>query len=372
MERIMKRIAITGAKGLLGWHSAAHLHAANCGARFNGDEAPYDIIQIDHAAFDDGLSERLHGVDAILHFAGVNRGDDVETANPEIAQKLVDACAKAQINPHIVYANSSHAAYDTPYGNAKRIAGEILSQYANRYTNMILPHIFGECARPHYNNVTATLIDCLWNDKTPEINPEGRVNLLHAGAAADSAIDAILTETMGDIAPKGRDMSIHDLYEKLSHFHALYQDNIFPNLSDDFDLALFNSYRSAAFPHHYPKAMKINSDHRGTLFESAKGGNASHTFLSTTAPGKIRGDHFHLGLVERFLVVSGEAIIRIRKVLTDEVHEFHVSGDTPVAIDQIPLHTHNIENIGDEDVITFFWAHSIFDPSNPDTYADPV
>lgn len=368
----MKRIAITGAKGLLGWHSAAHLHAANCGARFKGEDAPYDIIQIDHAAFDDGLAERLHGVDAIIHYAGVNRGDDVETANPAIAQKLVDACKTSNIMPHIVYANSSHAAHDTPYGNAKRIAGEILADYTSRYTNLILPHIFGECARPNYNNVTATLIDCLWQNKTPEINPQGGVSLLHAGAAADIAIDAILTEKMGDIRPDGRDMSIANLYEKLAHFHSLYQDNIFPNVSDAFDLALFNSYRSAAFPDHYPKAMTVNADHRGKLFESAKGGNASHTFLSTTAPGKIRGDHFHLGLIERFLVVSGEAIIRIRKVLTDEVHEFYVSGDTPVAIDQIPLHTHNIENVGDKDVITFFWAHSIFDPKNPDTFADPV
>lgn len=370
------KIAVTGAGGLLGWHASARLHALSCNARFRGEQPQHDLVQIDRAIFEnsDTLVASLEGVDAILHFAGVNRGEEshVERANPDIARKLVAACREAGIVPHIVYANSTHAAHDTFYGRSKRVAGELLTDFAECYTDLVLPHIFGECARPFYNNVTATLIDQIWKGEQPTLNPEGRVQLLHAGSAAQMAIDAALEGTSGTQAPAGLDISVIELFEKLRGFHELYCANIIPDLSDPFDLALFNTYRTAAYPGHYPRPLTINEDHRGKLFESAKGGNSSHTFLSTTLPGKTRGDHFHFDLVERFLVVRGDAVIRIRKVLTDEVHEFRVSGETPVAIDQIPLHTHNIENVGAEEVITFFWTHRVFDPAHPDTYADPV
>jgi len=370
------KVAITGARGLLGWHSSARLHAQNCAARYQGNPEPYELVQINHQDFADTskLAEALNGVDAVLHFAGANRGEEteIEQANPHIARQLVAGCEAASVSPHIVYANSTHATQDTFYGRSKRIAGEILAQHTLRYTNLILPHVFGECARPYYNNVTATLIDKIWKGEQPDLNPEGRVQLLHAGEAAQIAIDAVLKGTIGDLIPQGRDISVVDLFKKLSGFHALYKDNIFPNVDDALDLALFNSYRTAGFPEHYPMRLKVNRDQRGVLFETAKGGNQSQSFLSTTFPGKMRGDHFHLDLIERFLVVSGKAVIRIRRVLDDEVHSFQIDGDSPVAIDMPPLHTHHIENAGNEDVITFFWSHHLFDPSNPDTYADPV
>jgi UDP-2-acetamido-2,6-beta-L-arabino-hexul-4-ose reductase len=167
-------------------------------------------------------------------------------------------------------------------------------------------------------------------------------------------------------------MRVVDLYERLKAFHESYLIDVFPDLTDPFDLALFNSYRTAGFPAYYPKAMKPHRDARGTLFETSRARSASQTFISTTVPGQTRGDHFHTDLVERFLVVSGRATIRIRRVLTDEVHSFEVDGNEPVAVDMPPLHTHHIENTSDQDVITYFWSHRLFDPSNPDTFADPV
>lgn len=370
------RIAVTGARGLLGWHAAARIHAQNCAARYQEQALPHELVIIDRGIFSERarLADALQGIDAVLHFAGVNRGEpeEVEAANPAIAAALIEACKDAATRPHIVYANSIHATRDNPYGRSKRIAGEMLAEFAPLYTDLILPHIFGECARPNYNNVTATLIDRLWKGETPDISPDGQVDLLHAGAAAQAAIDAASSGRSGKLEPEGRLLSVHELWDKLNAFHALYTANVFPDLSDPFDLALFNSYRAGGFPDHYPRPITLNEDERGRLYESAKGGNASHTFLSTTHPGKLRGEHFHIDLVERFLVVAGEAIIRIRKVLSDEVHEFAVSGDKPVAIDQIPLHTHNIENVGSGELITFFWSHRMFDPANPDTFADPV
>ena len=118
--------------------------------------------------------------------------------------------------------------------------------------------------------------------------------------------------------------------------------------------------------------MHLNSDHRGVLFEAVKSQSGGQTFLSTTGPGITRGDHFHLHKVERFLVLQGEAVIRIRKVLTDTVHEFQVSGEKPAAVDMPTLHTHSIENVGSKPLLTLFWTHDLFDPENPDTYADTV
>lgn len=370
------RIAITGSNGLLGWHTAAHLHALNCAATFAGEQAPHILVTIDRTTFEDpiALKESLAGVDAVIHFAGVNRGsdDEVEYANPSIANLLIQGCKDANVTPAIVYANSTHASTDSPYGRSKRLAGEALEGFTNCYTNLVLPHIFGEGARPYYNNVTATLIDKIHNGETPEINPEGKVSLLHAGDAADIALGAVFDQTHGTITPPARDITVQELYKTLLGFHTLYEQNIFPDVSLPFELQLFNSYRSAGFPAKYPKALKLHKDDRGVLFESSKGGGGGQTFMSTTVPGITRGDHFHIDKVERFLVVRGKAVIRLRKVLTDELHEFIVSGDEPVAIDMIPLHTHSIENIGDEDLYTLFWTHELFDPNAPDTYADKV
>ena len=370
------KIVVTGAAGLLGWHAAARLHAANCGARFRGEAEPYDLVPLDRVAFQhlDLLAKALQGADAVLHFAGVNRAPDpvLETANHAIAAALTAGCEAAGADPHIVYANSIHASRDNAYGRSKRRAGEALAAFTTRYTDLVLPHIFGECARPRYNNVTATLIEALWAGEDVDVNPDGEVALLHAGAAAQAAIDAALAGQAGRIAPEPRPMRVPDLYAMLQGFREGIEENIYPDLSDPFTCALYNTFRAASYPGHWPRPLKLNTDARGTLFETVKGGGGGQSFASWTEPGVTRGDHFHLNKVERFLVVQGEAVIRIRRVLHDDVWEFPVSGDKPAVVDMPTLHTHSIENTGDTPLLTLFWTHEIFDPAAPDTYADPV
>lgn len=370
------KIVVTGAGGLIGWHAHARLHAANCAARFRGEALPYAIVALDRAGFADDavLHAAVSGADGVLHFAGVNRAadDEVEAANRAIAVRLVAACSAVGAMPHMVYANSTHAASDTPYGRSKRIASERLAAFAQRYTDMVLPHIFGEGARAYYNNVTATLIDQLLASKDVTVNADGRVHLVHAGVAAQAAIDAVLAGTVGEVRPVPRDVRVPDLLVQLRGFHDLYQRNIYPAFADDFDVALFNSYRAATYPAGWPRPLKLNTDARGTLFEAAKGGSGGQTFLSITRPGVTRGDHFHLHKVERFLVVQGQATIRIRRVLSDEVWEYKVSGDAPAPVDMPTLHTHSIENTGPGDLLTLFWTHDMFDAANPDTFADKV
>lgn len=372
----VKRIVVTGAAGLLGWHAAGRLHAANCTAGFRNAPRPFDLVALDHRAFSDPATLRaaLKGADAVLHFAGVNRAspEEVEKGNPAIAEALVRGCREAGTNPHIVYANSMHAASDTPYGRGKRRAEEILSAFASRYTDLVLPHIFGECARPHYNNVTATFIDKVIAGQTPQVDPQGKVQLLHAGVAAQTAIDAALADEGGTLRPEPRPMSVTDLLAQIEAFHACYSANLFPDLRDAFDVALFNSYRAALYPGSFPRPLKLNSDSRGTLFEAVKGGGGGQTFLSWTEPGATRGEHFHLSKVERFLVLQGEAVIRIRRVLHEPVWEYRVSGEMPAVVDMPTLHTHSIENSGTRPLLTLFWTQEVFDPAAPDTYADPV
>lgn len=371
----MKRIVVTGASGLLGGHAHAHLHAANCAAEFHGRPKPYEIVALDSASFADQarLTAALEGAQAVLHFAGVNRAPDetLEAANPGIARRLAAACSAAGVAPHIVYSNSTHAAHDTPYGRSKRSAGEILARMNGPYTDMVLPHVFGEGARPFYNNVTATLIHHILQGTSPDINPDGRVNLLHAGTAVRTAIAAVEDGRTGRLLPQAHPMMVPDLHARLRHLHESYAANVFPDLSDPFDLALFNTYRAAIHPERWPRPLTLNTDARGMLFEAVKGGGGQ-CFLSTTKPGVTRGDHFHLRKVERFVVLQGKAVIRIRRVLTGTVQEYAVSGDAPVAIDMPTLHTHSIENVGADDLLTLFWAQEFFDPANPDTYADKV
>lgn len=370
------KFVVTGAGGLIGWHAATRLHAANCAATFKSEPAPFEIVLLDHSAFADNsrLRNAVKGADAVLHFAGVNRAsdDEVERTNPEIAGSLIAACIQERSTPHIVYANSVHAATDTPYGRGKRLAGQLLASGPGRYTNLVLPHIFGETGRPFYNNVTATFIHQIINGEDSNPNPDGRVNLLHAGAAAQCAIDAVLESKLGELAPSPKPFGVIELLDTLKGFHASYRGGLFPDLRDPFDLALFNSYRTALYPEGFPLALKLNEDARGTLFEAAKGGGGGQTFVSWTEPGVTRGNHFHLHKVERFLVLEGEAIIRIRRVLGGKTWEYRVNGKTPTVVDMPTMHTHSIENIGTERLLTLFWTHDVFQPDRPDTYFDPV
>ncbi|WP_112323553.1 polysaccharide biosynthesis C-terminal domain-containing protein [Oceanibium sediminis] len=370
------KIVITGAGGLLGWHAAVRLHAQNCAARFRGEDAPHEVVALDRSGFSDptSLANAVRGADVILHFAGVNRAPDAEMAdaNPAIARTLVDACHATGATPHIVYANSTHAGSDTVYGRSKSGAAAVFSSFTDTFTDLILPHIFGECARPDYNNVTATFIDRIIRGEKPEVNPDGRVSLLHAGRAAQLAIDAGLAGVAGQSQPEGRDTTVGELLAMLKGFHADYSANIFPALDDPFHVALFNSYRTALYPGGFPRPLKLNTDPRGTLFEAVKGGSGGQTFLSWTETGVTRGDHFHLNKVERFLVLEGQATLRIRRALFPDVWTYEVSGAAPAPVDMPTLHTHSIENTGSTPLLTLFWTHEVFDPAAPDTYADPV
>lgn len=361
-------IGITGSDGLLGWHQRAYFKARNDG---------YAIRLANRQTFADSgkLAEFVHGLDAIFHFAGMNRGDDaeIEKTNIAVAKQLAEACEIAKAKPFIVYANSVHEDKDNAYGRGKRKAADILkAQAGGHFANVVLPHVFGEFGKPFYNSVVSTFCHQLAKGETPNVIQDGKLELVHTQEVAAFFHTIASERRSGDIRMQGTAISVSELLERLTAMHKSYLSGIMPKLDSLFDIRLFNTLRSYLFPGHYPAPLQLRSDARGSLFEAIKSQSGGQVFLSTTHPGITRGNHFHTRKVERFLVVSGEATIRLRKLFSKDVSTFNVSGEKPAYIDIPSFHTHDITNTGKAELLTLFWANEIFDPADPDTISEPV
>ena len=208
--------------------------------------------------------------------------------------------------------------------------------------------------------------------ETPKIMYDGELELVHAQQLAKEILNIISERRVGDVTINGVPMTVSALLEKISHIAHQYRNQIVPDLRTGLDLDVFNTYRSYLYPAYYPVSVKLHTDSRGSLFEVIKSLNGGQSFISTTKPGITRGNHFHTRKVERFCVLGGEAVIRIRRLFSSQVLEFPVSGELPQYIDIPTLHTHNITNTGPSELTTLFWAHEIFDPEHPDTLVESV
>lgn len=360
------RILLTGAAGFLGWHTRARLHALT----------DHEVIAVDRDEWSD-LASFVTGVDAVVHIAGVNRGSDaeVESGNVALARELVDAFQTAGEAPRIVYANTIQAGNGTPYGTGKEQAGHALATFAEAtgvpFADVRLPNLFGEHGRPNYNSFVATFVHAAVNGDTPQIT-DREVRLLHVQRAAEHIFQQ-LDGPGGLSEPEGTPTHVAKVWELLRRGQELYSKGDIPPLTSDLELDLFNTLRAAQFPAGYPIPLTQRTDHRGSLVEVVRAhGGQGQTFVSTTRPGVTRGEHYHLRKVERFVVVKGEARISLRRVLTGEVVSFDVCGDSPVIVDMPTMWVHNITNTGDEDLVTLFWTHELFDPDAPDTFPEHV
>ncbi|WP_414430000.1 NAD-dependent epimerase/dehydratase family protein [Alcanivorax sp. IL3] len=366
------KTVITGAAGLLGWHLRCHLSALEA---WKGG-----VVALDREAFNDDtrLQKALDGADVVVHCAGINRAEEKEqeTGNIALAERLASALDASGATPHLVYSNSTHKAMDNAYGRGKAGADAVFRSWADRaaarYTELVLPHVFGECGRPFYNSAVFTFCHQIVQGEPLSINGSGKLELLHTQDICARIVEAVAKGETGELRLKGRPIPVAEVAGKLIAMYDSYTGNVIPDLRDRFELQLFNTLRSFMYPDAYPTELTLHTDNRGSLFEAVKTDNGGQAFLSTTKPGITRGNHFHFAKVERFLVIRGEADIRLRRLFDDEVKEFRVSGDKPVYVDMPPLHTHSITNVGDDELMTLFWSHEIFDPEAPDTYFLPV
>ncbi len=365
------RIGITGAGGLLGWH-------LRCCIRALTDEEP---LLADRATFQDPdeLGRFVAGCDVVVHYAGVNRGDpaEVEEGNPTIASRLVEACERERRAPHVIFSSTMHAGRDDAYGRGKLRASEILASWARAsgagFTNLLLPHVYGECGRPFHNSVVSTFCHQLAHGEEPRVEVDAPLELLHAQDLSELVLELIRERRCGEMRPGGVPVPrVSELLARLRAMAESYRLSLLPALTDPFDVRLFNTLRSYMYPDGFPAALHVHRDERGDLFEAVKGASGGQTFVSSTKPGVTRGGHFHRFKVERFLVVRGSARIRIRRLFRDETWSFAVRGDEPGYVDMPTLHTHDITNTGDDDLTTLFWANEIFDPQRPDTYREDV
>ncbi len=362
---------MTGASGFLGWHARCALQA-----RGTAETAP-----IDRETFADAsrLRRALDGADAVLHLAGVNRPPDDRLLddNVHLAERLTEALNAIGGRPVIVYANSTQTGSVTRFGQTKQAAADHLAAWGKTtgapVADVRLPNLFGEHGKPHYNSVVATFCYELARGGEPKILEDRTLSMLHVQDAVAIMLDLVDRRQSGSMAPEGRPMKVSLILEKLQGFHDLYATGDFPNLADPLDRSLFNTYRSFCFPDQFPIYPKIRTDDRGILFESLRSwGGASQVFSSVTRPGVTRGNHFHLHKVERFLVLSGTAVIALRRLFTQSVVQFEVSDEKPAIVDMPTMWTHSITNKGADDLLTLFWADEILDSERPDTFAEPV
>ncbi|MCC5881585.1 MAG: NAD-dependent epimerase/dehydratase family protein [Halomonas sp.] len=366
------KIVITGAAGMLGTHLQYRLKSFDAYKRA--------VVALDREAYNDdaALYDALDGADVVVHCAGINRDEEavLEDGNRALADRLASMLERVGGSPHLFYTNSIQKGADSAYGRGKEAASDVFRSWAARaearYSDLVLPHIFGEGGRPYYNSAVQTFCEQLAKGEPLSINGSGRLELIHAQDVAAAIVDSIERGVSGEQRIKGTALSVAEVAGKLIAMHDSYTGGIIPNLDNRLDLQLFNTLRFSIFPDFYPCELALHTDPRGSLYEAVKSHNGGQTFLSTTKPGITRGNHYHHHKVERFLVIKGEAVIRIRRLLDDTVDSFTVSGDNPVFIDMPTFHTHSITNIGKGELLTLFWSHAIFDPENPDTYFEPV
>lgn len=362
------KIVLTGAGGFLGWHTRLRMHALT----------EHDVVPVGREEWAD-LPTLLADADAVIHIAGVNRAkseDEVRDGNVSLARGLAAAVSDAGSPLRVVYANSVQSGNGTPYGTGKQEAANLLSQAVassgGSFVDVRLPNIFGEHGRPRYNSFVATFVHATVAREDVTIN-DNRVGLLHVQDAAQALLDGLDADE-SPLTPQPEEYGVQEVWDLLQEFHSSYvPTGEIPDLSSKFRIDLFNTYRAALFPEHYPIKLVPHSDPRGAFVETVRcrGGEGQSSF-STTVPGITRGEHYHLHKIERFAVIRGKGTMELRKMFGDEVLTFEANGDDPIAIDMPVGWVHNITNTGDDVLFTQFWSHELFRPDAPDTFPEPV
>lgn len=365
----MARVALTGANGFLGWHTRCAAHAQGIASKNIALGERFDVT---------AATEAVSASDRVIHIAGINRADpeEVRTGNVRFAEQLADALVRADTPAAtVVFANSTQAGNGTPYGESKEAASELLRTAAEsigaQYIDVKLPNLFGEQGRPFYNSVVATFCHQLASGTRPVIDQDRELVLLHAQNAADVLLGAADADASNAMAHR---QTVAGLLDRLDRIASMYSiGGEIPDISNSFDRDLFNTFRAAAFSFTPLIPLRRNTDQRGSFFEIVRsyGGQGQSSF-STTVSGVTRGQHYHRRKVERFTVLSGEAIIALRRMFTSEVVEFRITGEVPASVDMPTMWVHNITNVGDDDLYTSFWANELFDPEHPDTIAETV
>ena len=370
------KVGITGVEGFVGQHLYRTL------GLFIEEFERVDY-HIDFFKDEDKLIAFVAKCDVIVHLAAMNRHNDSEVlyqTNIELVKKLVNALEKTNSKAHILFSSSSQEEKDNLYGKSKKEGRELLALWAERaggkFTGMVIPNVFGPFGHPYYNSFIATFSHQLTHNEQPKIEVDGEVKLIYVGDLVKVIINEIRTAEGNPffVIPHTDEEKVSNILKLLEGYKKQYFElGIIPEINSNFELNLFNTFRCYIdIKNHNPIKFTQHTDDRGTFVEVIRLNVGGQVSFSTTVPGITRGNHYHTRKIERFAVIKGEALIQLRKIGSDEVFNFYLSGKEPAYVDMPIWYTHNIKNIGTEDLYTNFWINEFYDPNDADTYFEEV
>ncbi|QCW98805.1 SDR family oxidoreductase [Aggregatimonas sangjinii] len=374
---MVKKIGITGQEGFLGRHlyNTLGLHTA------------WEIVPFKRSFFKDPkkLGDFVSQCDIIVHLAAMNRHEDPEViynTNVELVEVLIAACVHTGSKPHILFSSSTQEESNSRYGKSKKEGKELFINWAKhrngKFTSLRIPNVFGPFGKPNYNSVVATFCHKIVRNEIPTVIQDNEVGLIYVNDLIQHFVNTIsetsASEKIGSnsfeltIAPDYH-IKVSKLLSLLNTFKKDYMEKgIFPNLANSFEKALFNTFRCYIPQNHYPVKYTQHTDPRGSFVEIARTQTSGQFSFSTTVPGITRGNHFHTRKAERFAVIKGKALIQLRKVDSEEIIDYYLDGEEPAYVDMPIWYTHNIKNIGDDELLTLFWINEPYNPDDADTF----
>lgn len=381
------KVLVTGAKGFVGKNLVAQLNNIKDGkARCYGDLNIDAVYEYDIDSTIEELDAFCKDCDFVFNLAGVNRPQNQEEfmqGNFGFASTLLDTLKKHGNKCPVMISSSTQAALDNPYGESKRAGEQLMFSYAEETGAKVLvyrfPNLFGKWCRPNYNSAVATFCNNIANDLPIQVNdPKVVLNLVYIDDLVDEMIAALKGEEHRKEqfceVPIVHSVALGEIVEMLYKFKEQPQSLIVPEIpNNSFIKKLYSTFLSyfpkekVAFP------LKMNIDDRGSFTELLKSKNVGQVSINISKPGITKGQHWHNSKWEFFIVVAGHGLIQERKIGSDEVIEFEVSGDKIEAVHMLPGYTHNIINLSQtENLVTVMWANESFDPNKPDTFFEVV
>lgn len=380
-KKIMKKILITGANGFIGKNLVAELNNIIEG-KVEFDNMPSDIIIFE---YDKNTNEKLldsfcKEADFVFHLAGINRPknqDEFKEGNFGFTTKLLTLLKKHNNTCPIMLSSSIQAVLDNPYGVSKKMGEDALFEYSEETGAKVFvyrfPNVFGKWCRPNYNSAVATFCNNIANDLPIIVNDP---NVIMTLVYIDDVVKELLSCLQENPYTEGEfckvkvqhKIKLGKIVDLIQSFKESRETLKTPNLKDSFVKKLYSTYLSYLSEKDFSYSLKSHVDDRGSFTEFLKSEDRGQVSINISKPGIVKGNHWHHTKNEKFLVVSGRGVIRFRKLNTDQIIEYFVSEDKLEVVD-IPVgYTHNIENLGDTNMVTVMWVNEIFDKENPDTY----